>query len=123
VRYAKERVVFGRPIGSNQGIQFPLAQAYAELYAAKLMTQFAARLFDSGKECAVEANAASLLSARAAFSAADRAVQTYGGMGFAEDNDMERFFRDVRLFKTGPVPEEMVLNFLATRGLGLPRSF
>ena len=87
------------------------------------MTLKAAWLYDQGLDCAVEANIAALQAARAAFKAADRAVQTFGGMGFAEENDIERVFRDVRLFRTAPVPEEMVLNFIATRVLGLPRSF
>ncbi len=123
VEYASNRLVFGRPIGSNQAIQFPLAEAKAELEVAKLMTLKAAWLYDQGLDCAVEANIAALQAARAAFKAADRAVQTFGGMGFAEENDIERVFRDVRLFRTAPVPEEMVLNFIATRVLGLPRSF
>ncbi len=123
VDYAKNRIVFGRPIGSNQAIQFPLAEAKAELEVAKLMTLKAAWLFDQGRDCAIEANIAALQAGRAALKAADRAIQTYGGMGFAIDNDIERFYRDVRLFKTAPVPEEMVLNLLATRLLQLPRSF
>ena len=123
VEYAKNRIVFGRPIGSNQAIQFPLAEAKAELELAKLMTIKAAWLFDKNLDCVLEANIAALQGARAAMKAADRAVQTYGGMGFAEDNDIERFFRDIRLFKTAPVPEEMALNLIATRGLQLPRSF
>jgi acyl-CoA dehydrogenase len=123
VDYACERVVFGRPIGSNQAIQFPLAEAKAELEVARLMTQKAAWLFDHGRECAYEANVAAFTAARAAFKAADRAVQTYGGMGFAEEYDVERFFRDIRLFKTAPVPEEMVLNYIGTRILNMPRTF
>ncbi|MCS7137965.1 MAG: acyl-CoA/acyl-ACP dehydrogenase [Candidatus Caldarchaeum sp.] len=123
VDYAVNRRVFGRPIGSNQAIQFPLAEVKAELESAKLMTQKAAWLFDKGRDCAFEANVAALLSARAAFKAADRAVQTFGGNGFSEDNDVERFFRDTRLFKTAPVPEEMVLNYIGTRVLNMPRSF
>ncbi|MCS6784280.1 MAG: acyl-CoA dehydrogenase family protein [Candidatus Caldarchaeum sp.] len=123
VDYASNRRVFGRPIGSNQAIQFPLAEVKAELETAKLMTQKAAWLFDKGKDCAFEANVAALTAARAAFKAADRAVQTFGGNGFAEDNDIERFFRDTRLFKTAPVPEEMVLNYIGTRILNMPRSF
>ncbi|MEM4304265.1 MAG: acyl-CoA dehydrogenase family protein [Candidatus Caldarchaeum sp.] len=123
VDYACNRRVFGRPIGSNQAIQFPLAEVKAELEVARLMTQKAAWLFDNGKECAFEANVAAFTAARVAFKAADRAVQTFGGNGFAEDNDIERFFRDARLFKTAPVPEEMVLNYIGTRVLNMPRSF
>jgi len=123
VDYASNRVVFGRPIGSNQAIQFPLAEAKAELEVAKLMTQKAAWLFDRGLDCAFEANVAAFTAARAAFKAADRAVQTFGGMGFAEDYDVERFFRDIRLFRTAPVPEEMVLNYIGTRVLNMPRTF
>lgn len=123
VDYASNRRVFGRPIGSNQAIQFPLAEVKAELETAKLMTQKAAWLFDKGRDCAFEANVAAFMAARAAFKAADRAVQTFGGNGFAEDNDIERFFRDTRLFRTAPVPEEMVLNYIGTRILNLPRSF
>ncbi|MEM2236832.1 MAG: acyl-CoA dehydrogenase family protein [Candidatus Caldarchaeum sp.] len=123
VDYASSRNVFGRPIGSNQAIQFPLAEAKAELETARLMTQKAAWLFDKGRDCAFEANVAAFTAARAAFKAADRAVQTFGGMGFAEEYDVERFFRDARVFRTAPVPEEMVLNFIGTRVLNMPRSF
>ncbi|MEM4573144.1 MAG: acyl-CoA dehydrogenase family protein [Candidatus Caldarchaeum sp.] len=123
VDFATNRRVFGRPIGSNQAIQFPLAEVKAELETAKLMTQKAAWLFDKGRDCAFEANVAAFAAAKAAFKAADRAIQTFGGNGFAEDNDIERFFRDTRLFRTAPVPEEMVLNYIGTRILNLPRSF
>lgn len=123
VEYAKNRKVFGRPIGSNQAIQFPLAHCKAELEAAKQVTQKAAWLFDRKRDCALEANIAAYLGARAAFSAADRAVQTLGGMGFAQEYDVERHWRDLRLFRTAPVPEEMVLNYLGHHVLGLPRSF
>ncbi|MEM1946826.1 MAG: acyl-CoA dehydrogenase family protein [Candidatus Caldarchaeum sp.] len=123
VDYASSRSVFGRPIGSNQAIQFPLAEVKAGLESARLMTQKAAWLFDRGRDCAFEANVAAFSAARAAFKAADRAVQTFGGMGFAEEYDVERFFRDARLFRTAPVPEEMVLNFIGTRILNMPRSF
>ncbi|MDW7977714.1 MAG: acyl-CoA dehydrogenase, partial [Candidatus Caldarchaeum sp.] len=123
VDYAVNRKVFGRPIGSNQAIQFPLAEAKAELETARLMTQKAAWLFDKGRDCFFEANVAAFTAARAAFKAADRAVQTFGGMGFAQEYDIERFFRDIRLFRTAPVPEEMVLNFIGTRILNMPRSF
>ncbi|MEM4281850.1 MAG: acyl-CoA dehydrogenase family protein [Candidatus Caldarchaeum sp.] len=123
VDYASSRNVFGRPIGSNQAIQFPIAEVKAELESARLMTQKAAWLFDRGRDCAFEANVAAFLAARAAFKAADRAVQTFGGMGFAEEYDVERFFRDARLFRTAPVPEEMVLNLIGTRILNMPRSF
>lgn len=123
VEHANTRHVFGRPIGSNQSIQFPLAEVKMELETARLMTRKAAWLFDMNRDCAVEANMAAFQAARAAFKAADRAVQTLGGMGFAEEYDVERMFRDARLFRTAPVPEEMVLNYIATRVLRLPRSF
>ncbi len=123
VEYACNRKVFGKPIGSNQAIQFPLAEAKAELEAAKLMTQKAAWLFDKGRDCVIEANIAAFIAARGAFKAADRAMQTFGGMGFAEEYDIERFFRDIRLFRTAPVPEEMVLHLLGTRVLNMPRTF
>lgn len=123
MEHASTRVVFGRPIGSNQSIQFPLAEAKMELELARLMTRKAAWLFDAGRECAFEANMAAFTAGRAAYKAADRAIQTLGGMGFAEEYDVERMFRDSRLFRTAPVPEEMVLNYVATRVLRLPRSF
>ena len=123
VEHATTRVVFGKPIGGNQSIQFPLAEAKMELETARLMTRKAAWLYDVNRECAFEANVAAFQAARAAFKAADRAVQTLGGMGFAEEYDAERMFRDARLFRTAPVPEEMVLNYIATRILKLPRSF
>lgn len=121
--YAKERNVFSRPIGKNQAIQFPLARSKTDLECAWAITQRAAWELDNGKECSVAANVAAYLGARAAFYAADRAIQTYGGLGFAKNSDVERHWRDSRLFRTGPVPEEMVLNFLAQRVLGLPRSY
>ncbi|MEM2096283.1 MAG: acyl-CoA dehydrogenase family protein [Candidatus Caldarchaeum sp.] len=123
VDYAVNRKVFGRPIGSNQAIQFPLAEAKAEIEVSRLMTQKAAWLFDKGRECVFESNVAAFAAARAAFKAADRAVQTFGGMGFAQEYDIERFFRDIRLFRTAPVPEEMVLNYIGTRILNMPRTF
>ncbi len=123
VKYAKERVVFGRPIGMNQAIQFPLAHCKMQLEAAKLMALKAAWLFDKKKDCAFEANVAAYLGAKAAFEAADRAVQTLGGMGFAKEYDVERHWRDLRLFRTAPVPEEMVLNYVGQHVLGLPKSF
>lgn len=121
--YAKQRIVFDRPIGQNQGIQFPLANCKIELESAKLMTQKAGWLFDKTRNCAFEANMAAYLGAQAAFNAADRAIQTLGGMGFARDTDIERHWRDVRLFRTAPIPEEMTLNYVGQHVLNLPRSY
>ncbi|MDA4111291.1 MAG: acyl-CoA/acyl-ACP dehydrogenase [Thaumarchaeota archaeon] len=123
VEYAKNRQVFSRPIGSNQAIQFPLARSKADLEASWAVTQKAAWEFDQGLDCAVSANVAAFMGARSAFYTADRAIQTYGGLGYAKSSDIERHWRDSRLFRTGPVPEEMVLNFLGQKVLHLPRSY
>ena len=121
--YARERVVFGRPIGQNQGIQFPIAQAYAASEAAALMVERAARLFDLGEPCGKEANMAKLLGADAAWQAADMCVQTYGGFGFAEEFDVERKFRETRLYRVAPISTNLILSYLAEHVLGLPRSY
>jgi len=121
--YARDRRVFGRPIGSNQAIQFQLARSKADLEAAWAITQKAAWQFDHSEDCSISANVAAYMGARAAFYAADRALQTFGGLGYAKTTDIERHWRDSRLFRTGPVPEEMVLNFLGQRVLHLPRSY
>jgi acyl-CoA dehydrogenase len=123
VDYANERVVFGRPIGANQGLQFPLADALAKLDAGTLMVRKAAHLYDSGKPCAREANMAKYLCAEAGFAAADRALQTHGGMGYAAEYHVERYFREARLMRIAPISQEMVLNYLGEHVLGLPRSY
>lgn len=124
VAYAKERKVFrGAPIGSYQGIQFPLAQAHAELECARLMNYKAATLHDQGRPFGSEANTAKLIAAQAASTLIERAMQTMGGMGFARESHLERLYRDARLFKFAPVSEEMILNFIAQHDLGLPRSY
>ncbi|HKO27970.1 MAG TPA: acyl-CoA dehydrogenase family protein [Solirubrobacteraceae bacterium] len=123
VRYARERVVFDRPIGRNQGIAFPLAEALARLDAARLMARRAARLYDQGLPCAREANMAKYLCADAGFQAADRAVQTHGGMGYAREYHVERYFREARLLRLAPVSQEMVLNYIAEHVMGLDRSY
>ncbi len=124
VEYAQSRKVFGdRPIGSYQGLQFPLAQAHAELSAARLKNLEAAWRCDQGKPYGSEANAAKLIAAQAATSAIERAMQTMGGMGYAVDSHLERLWRDNRLFKFAPVSEEMILNYIAQQDLGLPRSY
>ena len=123
VAYACDRVVFGRPIGQNQGIAFPLAQASAQLDAAELLALKAAWLYDRGRPCAREANTAKLLAAEAAFLAADRALQTHGGFGYASEYHVERYFREARLMLIAPISQEMVLNYLAEHVLGLPRSY
>ena len=122
-KYAKNRQVFSRPIGSNQAIQFPLARSKSDLESAWAITQKAAWQFDHGEDCSVAANVAAYVGARAAFFTADQAIQTYGGLGYAKSSDVERHWRDSRLFRTGPVPEEMVLNFIGQRVLNLPRSY
>jgi acyl-CoA dehydrogenase len=122
-RYARERVVFGRPIGQNQGVQFPIARAYANLEAARLMVERSARLFDAGKPCGAEANLAKLLAADASWEAANVAVQTYGGFGFAEEYDVERKFRETRLYQVAPISTNLILSYLAEHVLGLPRSY
>jgi acyl-CoA dehydrogenase len=121
--YAAERVVFGRPIGMNQSIQHPLAECWAELYAAELMTLHAAELYDAGQPCGAQANAAKLLAADAGFHAADRAVRTHGGMGYAADYHVERYFREMVATQLAPVSREMILCFIAERELGLPKSY
>ena len=122
-RYAKERIVFGRPIGQNQGIQFPIAKAYAHVEAADLMRIRAAELFDSGRPCGPEANMAKLLAADASWDAANVAVQTFGGFGFAEEYDVERKFRETRLYQVAPISTNLILSFIAEHVLGLPRSY
>lgn len=123
VEHAKNRMVFGRAIGQNQSVQFPLADSAAKLQAARLILSKATWLYDNKKECVVEANIAAYFSSIAAFEAADRAIQTFGGMGFAVETDIERHWRDLRLWKTAPLPEQMVLNLLAQKMLGLPKSY
>jgi acyl-CoA dehydrogenase len=122
VAYAKERVVFGRPIGKNQGIAFPLAEAHAKLRAADLMVREAARLIDAGQPCGEEANIAKYLAAEAGFFAADRAVQTHGGFGYATEYHVERYFREARLQRIAPISQELILAYVAQHVLGLPRS-
>ena len=121
--YAKERSVFGRPIGQNQGIQFPIARAYAQMRAAELMVHEAASLYEQGRDCGAEANMAKLLAADASWAAADMCVQTHGGFGFAEEFDIERKFRETRLYQVAPVSTNLILAYLGEHVLGMPRSY
>ncbi|HEU4358677.1 MAG TPA: acyl-CoA dehydrogenase family protein [Xanthobacteraceae bacterium] len=121
--YAKERIVFGRPIGQNQGVQFPIARAYAQMRAAELMVRAAAALYDAARDCGAEANLAKLLAADASWAAADMCLQTHGGFGFAEEFDVERKFRETRLYQTAPISTNLILSYLAEHVLGLPRSY
>ncbi len=122
-KYATDRVVFGRPIGANQGIQLPIAQAYARIEAADLMRQKAAWLFDTGQRCGAEANMAKLLASQAAWEAANDCMDTHGGYGFAAEFDVERKFRETRLFITAPVSNNLVLTYVGQHVLGMPRSY
>jgi acyl-CoA dehydrogenase len=122
-QYAKERVVFGRPIGQNQGIQHPLAKSWAELEAANLLTFKAAALYDAGRDCGAEANAAKYLGAEAGFTACEASVLAHGGMGYAKEYFVERYFREAMIARIAPVSREMILNFIAERVLGLPKSY
>ncbi|MFC3070360.1 acyl-CoA dehydrogenase family protein [Phenylobacterium soli] len=121
--YAKERVVFGRPIGQNQGVAHPLARSWAELEAANLMAFKAAALYDAGCECGAEANAAKYLAGEAGFRACEAAVMAHGGMGYAKEFDVERYFREAMIPRLAPVSREMIFNFLAEKVLGLPKSY
>ncbi|MEN9725798.1 MAG: hypothetical protein RL434_164 [Pseudomonadota bacterium] len=123
VTYARERVVFGRPIGQNQAIAHPLAKSWAELMAAELVAYKAASLYDSGQECGAEANTAKYLCAEAGFHACETAVMTHGGMGYAKEYHVERYLREVMIARIAPVSREMILNFVSEKVLGLPRSF
>ena len=121
--YARERVVFDRPIGENQGVQFPIARAHIQTEAAALMVQQAADLYDAGKPCGAEANMSKLLASEAAWAAADTCIQTHGGYGFAAEYDVERKFRETRLYQVAPISTNLILSFVATQELDLPRSF
>ena len=121
--YARERVVFGRPIGQNQGVSHPLAKCWAELEAANLMAFKAAALYDAGHECGAEANAAKYLGGEAGFKACETAILTHGGMGYAKEYDVERYFRESMIARIAPVSREMIFNYLAERVLGLPKSY
>jgi acyl-CoA dehydrogenase len=121
--YAGEREVFGRPIGKNQGVQFPIARAYINMRAAELMVREAAALYEAGKDCGAEANMAKHLAAEASWAAADMCVQTHGGFGFAEEFDIERKFRETRLYTVAPISTNLVLSYVAEHVLGLPRSY
>jgi acyl-CoA dehydrogenase len=123
VAYASERVVFGRPIGQNQGIQFPIARAHAETEAAALMVAKAAREFDAGETAGAEANMAKMLAADASWHSADMCVQTHGGFGFAEEFGIERKFRETRLYQVAPISTNLILSYIAEHVLGLPRSY
>jgi acyl-CoA dehydrogenase len=123
VEYANQRIVYGRPIGKNQAISFPLAEAYARLRASSLVTREAAWRYDHGMSCGEQANMAKWLSAEAAYFAADRAMQTFGGFGYSTEYNVERFWKEARLLRLAPVPQEMALNYLAEHVLGLPRSY
>jgi alkylation response protein AidB-like acyl-CoA dehydrogenase len=121
--YAKERSVFGRPIGQNQGVQFPIARCYMQMKAAELMVHEASRRYEQGEDCGEQANMAKQLAAEASWAAADMCVQTHGGFGFAEEFDIERKFRETRLYTVAPISTNLVLSYLAEHVLGLPRSY
>ncbi len=121
--YAKERQVFGRPIGQNQGIQFPIAKAYANMRAAELMVKEALRKYEAGMECGAEANMVKMLAADASFEAANACIQTHGGFGFAEEYDVERKFRETRLYQVAPISTNLILSFVAEHVLAMPRSY
>ena len=123
VQYANERVVFNRPIGQNQGVQFPIAESYMDIEAAKLMRDKAAEMFDQGLKCGPEANMAKYLSSEAAWKAANATMDTYGGYGFAAEYDIERKFREARLFIVAPVTNNLIASYIGQHVLGLPRSF
>ncbi len=121
--YARERTVFGRPIGQNQGIQFPIAKSYANMRAAELMVKEATRLYEAGKDCGAEANMAKMLAADASFEAANACIQTHGGFGFAEEYDVERKFRETRLYSVEPISNNLILSHLSEHVHGMPRSY
>jgi acyl-CoA dehydrogenase len=123
VKYAGERVVFGRPIGQNQGVQFPIAKAYINLEAANLMRYKACELFDAGQPCGAEANMAKYLAAEASWEAANACLQFHGGYGFAADYDVERKFRETRLYQVAPISTNLIFSYVAEHVLGLPRSY
>ncbi len=122
-QYAKDRVVFGRPIGENQGVQFPLARAHVQMTAASLMVDKAAAMFEAGEPCGTEANMAKLVASEASWFAADMCLQTHGGFGFAEEYDIERKFRETRLYQVAPISTNLILSHVATHVLGQPKSF
>ena len=121
--YANERIVFDRPIGKNQGIQFPIARAYVNVEAANLMRYKAAALYDAHKTCGAEANMAKLLAADASWEAGNACLQTFGGFGFAEEYDIERKFRETRLYQVAPISTNLILSYIGEHVLGMPRSF
>ncbi|WP_254919042.1 acyl-CoA dehydrogenase family protein [Oceanicola sp. 22II-s10i] len=121
--YANERSIFGGPIGRNQGVQFPIARAYAQMRAAELMVKEAARKFEAGENCGPEANMAKMLAAEASWAAAESCVQTHGGFGFAEEYDVERKFRETRLYQVAPISTNLILSFISEHVLGMPRSY
>lgn len=121
--YAKERVLFNRPIGQNQGVQFPIARAYAQMRAADLLVQEGIRKYEAGENCGEEANMAKMLAAEASWAAGEACVQTHGGFGFAAEYDVERKFRETRLYQVAPISTNMILSFVAEHVLGLPRSY
>jgi alkylation response protein AidB-like acyl-CoA dehydrogenase len=121
--YAKDREVFGRPIGENQGVQFPIARAYVQMTSASLMVDHAAALFEAAEPCGTEANMAKLTASEASWYAADMALQTHGGFGFAEEYDIERKFRETRLYQVAPISTNLILSHVATHVLDLPKSF
>ncbi len=122
-KYVNERVVFGRPIGQNQGVQFPIAKAYVNIEAASLMRYKACELFDAGKPCGAEANMAKMLAADASWEAANACLQYHGGFGFAAEYDVERKFRETRLYQVAPISTNLILSYVAEHILGMPRSF
>lgn len=121
--YAKERVLFGRPIGQNQGVQFPIARAYAQMKAAELMVHDALRKYEAGENAGAEANMAKMLAAEASWAAGEACIQTHGGFGFAAEYDIERKFRETRLYQVAPISTNMILSYVAEHVLGLPRSY
>ncbi|MBU6253516.1 MAG: acyl-CoA/acyl-ACP dehydrogenase, partial [Alphaproteobacteria bacterium] len=121
--YAKERLLFNRPIGQNQGVQFPIARAYAQMRAADLLVQEGLRKYESGENCGEEANMAKMLAAEASWAAGEACIQTHGGFGFAAEYDIERKFRETRLYQVAPISTNMILSYVAEHVLGLPRSY